>query len=154
MSMLRAFVPFVAPLAFLVVLLLAVPAFADGKIFTRGGEAISGYDPVAYFTEGKPVEGKDDISFDWNGATWTFASVENREMFAANPEKYAPQYGGYCAYGASKGAAAKTEPDAWSIIDGKLYLNYSDDVKARWLQDIPGYIKTADENWPEIESKL
>lgn len=114
------------------------------------GTAINGYDPVAYFTEGKPIEGSSDHAYKWNDAEWHFASAENLERFKADPEKYAPQYGGYCAYAVSEGYTAKTEPDAWKIVDGKLYLNYDKKVQEMWAQDIPGRIANADKNWPKV----
>ena len=135
--------------AFLAALLLAGAALAQkAEVFSDGGAAIRGNDPVAYFTEGKPVKGKAEFSHQWKGATWRFASAANRERFAAAPEKYAPQYGGYCAYGVASGYAVKTEPDAWSVVEGKLYLNYDRNVQASWVKDIPGYIRKADANWP------
>ncbi len=112
--------------------------------------AINGYDPVAYFTMSKPVEGNADFSSQWNDATWYFTSAENKAMFDASPEKYAPQYGGYCAYAVSTGATASTVPEAWSIVDGKLYLNYSLGVRTRWQSDTAGYIEKADKNWPGV----
>jgi YHS domain-containing protein len=114
------------------------------------GTAISGTDPVSYFKDGRPIEGKSNITYEWNGATWRFASNENRDLFAAAPEKYAPQYGGYCAWAVSQGYTASTDPEAWSIVDGKLYLNYSKAVRKQWEQDIPGNIKSADKNWPNV----
>jgi YHS domain-containing protein len=117
-----------------------------------GGLAVDGYDPVAYFTEGKPVEGKKEHSFEWEGATWRFASAANRDLFAAAPEKYAPQYGGYCAWAVSQGYTADADPEAWKIVDGKLYLNYDKKVQAKWETDIPGLIKKGDENWPKLHS--
>lgn len=143
-----------AVLALPLALLFSGAVQAGGKVYTDGGEAIDGYDPVAYFTEGKPVEGKDDIAFDWNGATWNFANAANRDAFAADPSKYAPQYGGYCAWAVSQGYTASTDPDAWTIVDGKLYLNYSKGVQRRWSKDVAGNIASGDANWPEIESKL
>ena len=135
--------------AFLAALLLAGAALAQkAEVFSDGGAAIRGYDPVAYFTEGKPVKGKTEFTHQWNGATWRFASAANRDRFAAAPEKYAPQYGGYCAYGVASGYAVKTEPDAWSVVEGKLYLNYDRNGQASWVKDIPGYIRKADANWP------
>lgn len=119
---------------------------------TFGSLAVDGYDPVAYFTEGKPVEGKKEHSFEWKGATWRFASAANRDLFAAAPEKYAPQYGGYCAWAVSQGYTADADPDAWKIVDGKLYLNYDKKVQAQWEKDVPGLIKKADENWPKLRS--
>ena len=125
---------------------------ASPEIFTGSirGVAINGYDPVAYFTEKKPVAGKADVTWSWKGATWRFASAQNRDTFKADPEKYAPQYGGYCAYAVAKGSTAKTEPDVWSIVGNKLYLNYSKGVQRTWEKDIPGYIKAADRNWPGV----
>jgi len=117
------------------------------------GTAIEGYDPVAYFTDGKPVEGSDKYEYEWGDATWRFASAEHRDMFAADPDKYAPAYGGYCAYGVAKGKKPSIDPDAWRIVDGKLYLNYSLDVQTRWEKDIPGFIAKADENWPNLRDE-
>ncbi|MEM9332204.1 MAG: YHS domain-containing (seleno)protein [Pseudomonadota bacterium] len=114
------------------------------------GTAIDGTDPVSYFTEGRPIEGSSDITFEWNGATWQFSSKENRDLFAANPSKYAPQYGGYCAWAVSQGYTASTVPDAWAIVDGKLYLNYNKSVQQQWEQNIPGNISAADQNWPKV----
>jgi hypothetical protein len=117
---------------------------------TRAGLAIEGYDPVAYFTDGKPVAGRPGLEHAWQGATWRFASAEHRDLFAADPGKYAPQYGGYCAYAVAKGKTATIDPEAWSIVDGKLYLNYSLKIRATWEEDIPGYIAKADRNWPAL----
>lgn len=114
------------------------------------GTAIDGTDTVAYFTEGRPVEGSSDFTHDWNGATWRFSTAENRDLFAADPEKYAPQYGGFCSWAVSKGYTASTVPEAWKIVDGKLYLNYSRSVQAQWEQDVPGNIAAADRNWPGV----
>jgi YHS domain-containing protein len=96
------------------------------------------------------VKGKAEFSTEWKGATWEFSSAENLEKFKADPEAYAPQYGGYCAYGVSKGGLVKGEPDQWTIVDGKLYLNYSAGVQKTWSKDIPGFISTADKKWPAI----
>jgi YHS domain-containing protein len=126
-------------------------AIAADKVYSDWlGRAIKGYDAVAYHTMGKPVEGDSDFEYEWMGGTWRFASAENRELFKANPEKYAPQYGGYCAYGVSQGYLVKIEPDAWSIVDGKLYLNYSQSVQATWNEDRQGFIDTADKRWPQL----
>ncbi len=121
---------------------------------TFGGVAIDGYDPVAYFTEGKPVEGSSDHVFEWMDAEWHFANAEHRAMFAADPETYAPAYGGYCAWAVSQGYTADIDPDAWRIVDGRLYLNYSRDIQKRWETDIVGHIRAGDANWPEIKSEL
>lgn len=129
------------------------PALADrdpiyGSLF--GNVAINGYDPVAYFRQGRPVEGSADHTATWKGKVWRFASAENRDAFAAAPETYAPQYGGYCAWAVAEGYTASTDPAAWRIVDDKLYLNYSKSVQARWSRDIPGNIERADANWPKV----
>jgi YHS domain-containing protein len=129
---------------------VVAPALAQkAAIYTSWGAAIRGYDPVAFFTEGKPVEGSRQFTHKWKGATWRFASAQNRDTFAAAPEKYAPQYGGYCAYGVANGYTVSTVPEAWSVVGGKLYLNYSLGVRADWLKDTSGYIRQADGNWPK-----
>ena len=130
----------------------AVPAQAADPVYTSSFSslAVSGYDPVAYFTRGKPVEGSGDHEYEWNGATWRFSSAENLETFKADPEKYAPQYGGYCAWAVAQGKTASADPDNWEIVDGKLYLNYNDSVQAAWRKDIPGFISKADKNWPQV----
>ena len=138
---------------------LPIVAFASSQavaqdaipIYAEDGIAIDGTDAVAYFTEGAPVAGSAEHSFDWQGATWQFSSAENRDTFAADPTAYAPQYGGYCAYAiADSGALVSTTPEAWSIVDGKLYLNYSNRIQRRWERDIAGYIAAGDAKWPEI----
>ncbi|MDV3350419.1 YHS domain-containing (seleno)protein [Leptothoe sp. LEGE 181152] len=125
----------------------AAPTYA---VFAEDNVAIRGADPVAYFTEGDYTPGSEEFTHDWEGATWQFASAENRDLFAANPEEYAPQYGGFCAYAVSQGNTAPIEPTAWKIVDGKLYLNYNDKIQQRWAKDIPGYIAKADTNWPGV----
>jgi YHS domain-containing protein len=126
---------------------LAIDAY-----YTSGGVAIEGTDPVAYFTEGRPVEGSAEFSHQHAGVTWHFASAANRDAFAADPDRYAPQYGGYCAWAVSQGYTASTVPEAWRIEDGKLYLNYSKGVQSRWERDIPGHIAKADANWPGLKA--
>lgn len=138
----------------LIVFLLALPAMAAGKVSTDWGKAVSGYDPVAYFTEGMPVEGRSEYALEWNGATWLFASAENRGLFKSMPEKYAPQFGGYCAWAVSQGYTAQSDPEAWKIVDGKLYLNYSKSVQERWSKNIAGNIADGEKNWPGIEKGL
>ncbi|MEL6617418.1 MAG: YHS domain-containing (seleno)protein [Pseudomonadota bacterium] len=120
------------------------------QVYAENGVAVDGTDVVAYFTQGAPVAGSPDISHDWNGATWHFATRENRAAFAADPERYAPRYGGYCAWAVSNGYTASTTPEAWRIVDGKLYLNYSRRIQRRWERNIPGRISAADANWPEV----
>jgi YHS domain-containing protein len=119
----------------------------------RTDSAINGYDTVAYFTVGKPVIGKDTYVLEWMGAKWKFASQENLDRFKANPETYAPQYGGYCAFGVAQGYLVKVEPDQFTVLDGKLYLNYDADVQAKWRQDPVGYIKAADARFPALLKK-
>ncbi|VEP15612.1 exported hypothetical protein [Hyella patelloides LEGE 07179] len=119
-------------------------------IESSSGLAIRGTDPVAYFTEGKAVAGNSQYEHEWNGATWRFSSEENLALFAANPEQYAPQYGGYCAKAVSEGNVASTDPNAWKIVDNKLYLNYSPEVQQQWVQDISGNIAKADSFWPDV----
>ncbi|MFD0917624.1 YHS domain-containing (seleno)protein [Pseudahrensia aquimaris] len=126
---------------------------AQARAFTgtTKGVAINGYDPVAYFTEGKPVKGNASFSADWEGVKLHFASAANRDTFLSNPTKYAPKYGGHCAFAAAKGYIAKTVPEAFSIVDGRLYLNFSLGVKKQWDGNRTEFIKSADKNWPEIK---
>ncbi len=112
--------------------------------------ALNGYDTVAYHTVGKPVEGSSKFQTDWKGAKWFFASKENLDKFKSMPDKYAPQYGGYCAYGVSQGAAVKGDPLLWKVVDGKLYVNINKDVVKIWNKDIPGYIQQANSKWPTV----
>lgn len=125
---------------------------AEPPVYSTGGIAINGYDPVAYFTEGKPVEGSSEHTSDWDGATVQFSSAENKAMFDGDPEKYAPKYGGYCAYAVSKGYTASTDPGAWSIHEDRLYLNYSKSVRALWAARKRHHIDQADMNWPGVLS--
>lgn len=126
--------------------LAQLQAQKDAVYSTKNG-AINGYDPVAYFSDGKPIKGLDSIAINWHGATWHFADIGHRELFAAEPEKYAPQFGGWCAYGWSKDYAAKIEPQAWSIVDGRLYLNYNQDVRKDWKKKRAEYIHSAQMNY-------
>lgn len=130
--------------------LKSIGMFASDPIHTRGGLAIGGYDPVAYFTEQKPVLGKPDISERWEGSTWTFASEENRQLFVKSPRSYAPQFGGYCAFAVSQNYTAKTDPNAWTIVDGRLYLNFDLDTQKQWLAQRDPLIAKADKNWPDV----
>ncbi|MEM7098047.1 MAG: YHS domain-containing (seleno)protein [Pseudomonadota bacterium] len=138
-------------LAAMVLLITGWVQAADPNIFSTKKGAIRGFDPVAYFnlTDGdKAVRGSDEITYEWMGATWKFANTENRDAFAANPEKFAPQYGGYCAFAVSHGFTKPVDEDAWRIVDGKLYLNLSKRVKKKWEKDVPGNIAKGDANWP------
>ena len=114
------------------------------------GLAVSGYDTVAYFQEGKPVKGSEQFTYEWMGAKWYFNSAENRDLFMKEPGRYAPQFGGYCSWAVAHGYTANADPTAWKIINDKLYLNYNDKVKQRWEQDEPTYIKQADDNFPQF----
>lgn len=142
---------FMTSLAALAATGAALPSLADEPWFySRNGAVIGGYDVVAYFRDGKPVKGKSEYAVMWKGATWHFSSAENRDQFEMNPKSYAPQYGGYCSYAVSRGYTASVSPDAWDIVDGKLYLNYSRSVRRLWKRDVPGNIAKANENWPAV----
>lgn len=112
--------------------------------------AIDGHDPVAYFTEGKPVKGSKDFSTEYQGAEFRFASQANLDAFLADPQKYAPQYGGYCAWAAAQNKTAPGKAEYWAIVDDKLYLNFSKKVQDDWNEDREGFITKADENWPDL----
>ena len=131
---------------------LAPQALAGKVNKSLFGTAVEGYDVVAYFEEGRPVEGSREHAHEWMGATWRFASAEHRDRFVASPERYAPQYGGFCAYAVSQGTTAGIDPEAWKIVDDKLYLNLSPSIQEIWSQDIPGYVRLADRNWPGISA--
>jgi len=132
-----------------ILLALALSVQAQNNV-DSSGLALKGYDPVAYFTEKRPVQGKAEFTARHEGATYRFSSAANRDAFAAEPAKYAPQYGGYCAFGMASGYKAPIEPDAWTVRDGKLYLNFSQSVRSRWSTNIPGHVLRADENWPKL----
>jgi len=133
--------------------LLAVGVARAGAVNEDHGVAIKGYDPVAYFTDNKPVKGSTAHRFAYQGATYEFASAAHRKLFVADPEKYVPQFGGFCAYGTATGHKAVIDPAAFSIVDGKLYLNYNSKVRDKWQQDEPGYIQKAKEAWPTISQQ-
>ncbi|MGX6647439.1 YHS domain-containing (seleno)protein [Maricaulaceae bacterium MS644] len=130
----------------------AAPAFADDLVYTGlfSNTGAGGYDVVAYHGEGGPMRGSRDFETRWNGADWRFASQANLDLFLANPETYAPQYGGYCAWAMAEGYTAKGDPEFWNLVDGKLYLNFNRDVQQTWEEDIPGNIERADANYPAI----
>ncbi len=121
--------------------------------YKESGIAIRGFDTVAYFTQGKPVLGSAEFTVEWSGATWQFSSQEHAELFKSDPQAYAPQYGGYCAYGVSQDYLVKIEGDQWKIEDGKLYLNYDKKVQKTWIKDIPGYISSADGKFETLLKK-
>jgi YHS domain-containing protein len=141
----------------LVSALLSVIVFAAhgqrSEIFAPDGKAIKGYDPVAFFNISKAVPGSDSLAYEYKGAKWLFSSRENLTLFKASPDQYAPQFGGYCAYGTAEGHKAPTETDTWSIVEGKLYFNYNQKVKSLWVKDQPGLIKKANVNWPLLKDK-
>ncbi len=135
------------------------PMAAPSAAFARQAEvytgvlsnlALGGYDPVAYFAEGRPQKGEARFSHVWKGAEFRFASAERLARFKANPAAYAPQFGGYCAWAVSQGYTAKGDPRFWKIVGGKLYLNYDAQVQKRWEADIPGHIARAERNWPQV----
>ncbi len=127
---------------------------AEPPVFNGRGEfAINGYDAVAYHKQQKPVKGNSEFTAQWNGAKWRFTNDENRSLFESDPERWAPLYGGYCAWAVANNYTAKTDPDAWSIVDDRLYLNYNRRIRKKWSKDIPGNIKRADANWPEVLKK-
>lgn len=131
-------------------------SFAAGpEIYTGtlSSLAAGGYDVVAYFTEGRPVRGSAAHTHRWKGATWRFASAAAREAFAANPERYAPAYGGHCSWAASQGYRASGDPLQWRIVDGRLFLNYNASVHRTWLTDTAGFIRAADRNWPALAGR-
>ena len=153
----RRFLPGLAAAAMSV---LSLPALAGEQYLDGTGYAVSGYDVVAYrgldqAPVGEPqpaaVPGKSEITAEYNGATFAFATEENRETFLADPAHYAPQYDGHCAYGVSKGGKVPGNPNLWRIVDDKLYLNITKNVVSFWEEDIPGNIDTADGNWVGIE---
>ena len=130
------------------VIVASTPAIAQD--FTHSTPGIGGYDPVSYFTDGKPQRGSGYHVTDYKGVTYAFANEDHKEMFEANPEKYAPAYGGWCAYGVAVGKKFVADPEVWKIVKGKLYLNLDRDIQSKWKEDIPGYIKTANKNWKDI----
>jgi YHS domain-containing protein len=112
------------------------------------GQALEGYDTVAYFDGAEAARGRSGFSYRWQGADWLFSSSEHRDAFAAAPEHYAPQYGGYCAFAVSRGTTAHGDPKVWAVVDGKLYLNNNRFAQELWNEDRPGHIAAADQNWP------
>jgi hypothetical protein len=119
----------------------------------RTDTAINGYDTVAYFTLGRAVKGLDTLVVEWMGAKWKFSTHAHLDLFKANPEKYAPQYGGYCAYGVAQGSLVKIEADQFTVRDGKLYLNFDASIQEKWLKDPAGFIREADRKFPALLKK-
>lgn len=117
------------------------------------GVAVGGYDTVAYFTDKKPVKGIAAIALEHQGVTWWFATEANKAQFVAEPARYAPQYGGYCAWAVASGYTADGDPEAWSVANDKLYLNYNKAVRFAWARDVPGNVRKGDANWPTVLDK-
>jgi YHS domain-containing protein len=137
-------------------LAFAAPAFADERpVYTApfSNAGASGYDVVAYFTDGRPVRGVREFRISHQGVEYRFASAEHLAAFRADPNHYLPQYGGYCAWAVAQGYTAPGNPNNWRIVDGRLYLNYNDEIQQRWNADIPGFIRTANANWPGVLSR-
>ncbi|MGY8871501.1 MAG: YHS domain-containing (seleno)protein [Pseudomonadales bacterium] len=135
-----------------ILMVFSLQASAKSPIYTSyfSDLAVAGYDTVAYFTENKPVEGNKRFVTEYKGAEWRFKNADNLAAFKANPEKYAPQYGGYCAWAVANNDTAKGDPLQWTVHNGKLYLNYDAQVQSKWLKDKQGFIRSADKNWPNV----
>jgi YHS domain-containing protein len=148
---------YIAPVAALVaaaMLFFATAAAAlAGDFFETGGTAIRGYDPVAYFSENKPVRGSPAYTADFGGSKFHFASASNRDAFTADPARYVPQYNGFCAFGVAGGYKAAIDPAAFTVVNGRLYLNYNRDIQRKWSRDIPGFVDKADRNWPQVRKQ-
>lgn len=136
-------------------LTLACASYAE-PIYTElfSDKALSGYDTVAFFTENKAVKGKKQYKVEYLNTEWYFSSAKHKALFELDPDKYRPQYGGYCAWAvAANNAKAPGNVKYWTIVDAKLYLNYNQDVQKRWLHDVPGFIATANNNWPALSQE-
>lgn len=134
------------------ILALTGPAVAGEPFLDREGRPVGGHDVVSYHTEDVPLEGLESLTADHNGVTWYFATEANRALFVADPERYVPAYDGHCAYALADGRKVRSDPLAYRIVDGVLYMNFSPSVQARWEQDIPGYLERSEANWPALES--
>jgi hypothetical protein len=144
------------------VALVAAALSIAGSVTVHGGEpgrhakrglALGGYDAVAYFTESRAVAGRAEFEHEWDGVRWRFASAAHRDRFAKEPERFAPQFGGYCAYAVSQGYTASADPEAWSVVNGRLYVNYSRSVRKTWEKDAAGFIRQGEANWPAVLQK-
>ncbi len=145
--------PIAAALAVVAAMLSTPAAMAQkAEIYTGlfSDLALQGYDTVAYFTAGAPVRGSAEFSTEYKGAEWRFANQENLDRFLADPEAYAPQYGGYCAWAVAQGDTAKGDARHWAIVDDRLYLNFNASIQRRWDADRPGFIGEGDANWPSV----
>lgn len=136
---------------------LMTPSFAgDSQEMVNAGAngvAIKGYDTVAYFTESRPMQGKPEFAHSWRDAEWHFSKAEHRDLFAADPERYAPQFGGFCANGLSKGKLVAANPEAWTIVDGKLYIKFSEVAREEWRKDKTRKIEKAKETWVDLQKQ-
>jgi YHS domain-containing protein len=134
---------------------VATPLLAGQGMIATGPDnvAIKGYDTVAYFTDGKPVKGRSEFAYTWNDVEWHFANAAHRDLFAGNPERYAPQFGGFCAMGLSMDKQAVADPTAWTIVDGKLYLKFSESARDRWRKDKAANIEKAEANWAKRQKQ-
>jgi YHS domain-containing protein len=148
----KAIKKYVLPLIVMLVMVFPTSAFAQSTAISVVG--VGGYDLVSYHTGEKPQRGNGNHVAMHDGVTYLFTNEKNRKKFEANPEKFLPAYGGYCAYGVAVGKKFVSDPDVWEIVDGKLYLNLDNKVKGIWSKDIPGFIQTADEKWPKIKDHL
>lgn len=152
---------FVASAALIALASIAAPqvafAYDDQSVSSlnvdANGIALKGFDPVSYFSSGGPIQGKSELSTAHEGATYQFASVKNRDAFKANPAKYTPAYGGFCAMGVALEKKLDINPQLWRVVDGKLYLNVHKEAQARWLDDVKGNLAQADKNWPNLKDK-
>lgn len=126
----------------------------NGVFFEEKGVAIKGTDPVAYFIAQQAVKGNSQFSYQWGNTTWWFTNAKNRDLFIENPEKYAPQYGGFCAWAVSNNYTASIDPEAWTIVEGKLYLNYNKNIQKKWTKNMMDNIIKGDSNWPNIAVEL
>ena len=143
-----------ATVGFVATMLWAAVAFAGVEANTDAtGVVLRGYDPVAYFTQGKPVAGDEQFNAEHAGGKYLFSTAANRDAFIANPAKYAPQYGGYCAFGVAEGKKLDIDPNSFTVVDGKLYLNLNPQVLKKWSADTAGYLKKSEPNWPKIRDK-
>jgi YHS domain-containing protein len=128
-------------------------SYAQGSYFSKDGVAINGYDPVAFFNDDAAIKGSSQYTHEWNGVVWQFKNAENRDAFKSTPEKYAPQFGGYCAFGVSENHKSPTDPEAFTIVDDKLYLNYNMGVRKEWRKDINDRIKKGKKNWAVLKDQ-
>lgn len=151
----RTFITLLAAIVLAAGVMAGQPASAAGPDVnaTVTGLALRGYDPVAYFTDNKPVMGDFTVTAEYNGATYRFSSEAHKAMFEKDPGKYLPQYGGFCAFGTAQGYKVDGDPNVWKIVDNKLYLNLAPPVAERWVEDIPGNVKSANKNWSSIKDK-